>query len=128
MARAAAQVAVGSFFGPGLFEEMLFRAALLPHPAVDGSLAPWRTWAARQALLPLLAFVAYHLVNPRPQSRAAFSDPAFLAMVSVLGAACTAAYRLSGGSLMAAAVVHWLPVTAWLLGLGGLEKLQRSVD
>lgn len=108
---------------PGVSEELLFRSALLPHPSVDGKLTP-RAFACR-SIIPLSLFVAYHLVNPRPQSRAVFYDVRFLSLSAVLGASCCAAYYLTNGSLLAASVTHWLPVATWLLLFGGLDKLQH---
>jgi predicted Abi (CAAX) family protease len=113
-----------ALLAPALVEEALFRAALLPHPAVDPP-AAWATllaFAARAAL-PLAAFVAYHLANPRPQSRRLFSDVRVLSLAGLLGAACSVVYWVTGGSLAAAAVVHWLPVCVWLFGLGGFQAL-----
>ena len=113
---------------PGISEELVFRVLLLPHPAVpadrfhvQGLHRPFAY--ARRAALPLLAFVLMHLINPHARSRAAFWDLRFLAMSAALGGACTAAYRVSHGSLWAAALVHWLPVCVWLFAFGGYQKL-----
>eukprot|EP00884_Botryococcus_braunii_P010625 jgi/Botrbrau1/19564/Bobra.0035s0056.1 len=110
-----------TFFAPSLFEEALFRSLLLPHPLVDGTLA-WKPFL-RTALLPLAVFVAYHLVNPSKRSREVFWDPRFLVMASILGAACSVSYYVSGGSLLAATVTHWVPVYIWLFYLGGYAKV-----
>lgn len=110
---------------PALLEEALFRGALLPHPRVD----PVPAWAtpgafALRSAAPLAAYVLHHLLNPRPESRAVFSNTSFLGLAGVLGAACSVAYWTTGGSLAAAVVVHWLPVCVWLFGLGGYGKLR----
>ena len=102
--------------------QVLFRAALLPHPRVDPFQPPLRY--ALSAALPLAIFVAYHLINPDPRARGVFTDWRFLSLAGALGAACTASYYLTGGSLLAAAVTHWVPVCAWLFLLGGWQKLR----
>jgi predicted Abi (CAAX) family protease len=53
-------------------------------------------------------------VNPDKRARAAFWDARFLALATILGTGCTASYYVSGGSLLAAAFTHWLPVNLWL--------------
>ncbi|KAG2492645.1 hypothetical protein HYH03_009061 [Edaphochlamys debaryana] len=117
------RVSAGAFVVPALLEEAVFRAALLPHPAVDpaGALGP--AAFARAAVGPLALFVVAHLANPRPQSRAVFQDWRFLALAGALGAACSAAYWATGGSLAAAAVAHHVPIVVWMFGLGGWQRL-----
>ncbi len=63
-------------------------------------------------------------VNPDRRTRSVFWDPRFLTLAAVLGIGCTASYYVSGGSLVAAALTHWLPVQVWLFLLGGLNKTQ----
>lgn len=63
-------------------------------------------------------------VNPDRRTRAVFWDARFLTLATVLGIGCTASYYVSGGSLVAAALTHWLPVQLWLFLLGGLNKTQ----
>ena len=63
-------------------------------------------------------------VNPDRRTRAVFWDARFLTLAAVLGMGCTASYYVSGGSLVAAALTHWLPVQLWLFLLGGLNKTQ----
>ena len=47
--------------------QAIFRAALLPHPKVNPqSFPPSAAAFAASALLPLIIFVAYHLVRHRP--------------------------------------------------------------
>ena len=102
--------------------QALFRAALLPHPRVEALPAPSRY--AMSAALPLAIFVAYHLINPDPRARGVFRDWRFLSLAGVLGTACTISYYVTGGSLLAAALTHWVPVCAWLFYLGGWQKLR----
>ena len=103
---------------------MLFRAALLPHPATDGLLAP--VSLISRSVLPLTGFVLYHLINPTERAKRVFWDWRFLVLAAVLGAGCTASYLISGGSLWAAAVTHWIPVCVWLFAPGGAQQLHIS--
>ena len=131
----AAVGAAAVFVSPSLLEEAVFRAALLPHPGVEphhfggnsGGGSGSKVAAALMNLrwyLPALAiFVAYHLVNPRARSRAVFSDTRFLMLAAAVGAGCTVAYIVTGGSLLAATIVHWVAVVTWLFALGGCRKL-----
>ncbi len=63
-------------------------------------------------------------VNPDRRTRAVFWDARFLTLAAILGIGCTAAYYVTWGSLVAAALAHWLPVQLWLFLLGGLDKTQ----
>ena len=65
-------------------------------------------------------------VNPDKKTRAVFWDARFLTLAAVLGIGCTASYYVTGGSLVAAALTHWLPVQLWLFLLGGLNKTQPT--
>lgn len=65
-------------------------------------------------------------VNPDKRARTVFWDARFLALAALLGAGCTASYYVTGGSLVAAALTHWLPVNLWLFLLGGWNKVQPS--
>lgn len=48
--------------------QAIFRAAMLPHPKVNPASFPASTAAfAASAVLPLIIFVAYHLVRPSPR-------------------------------------------------------------
>jgi len=120
-AAGALKVVVGVLVLPAAVEEAVFRAALLPHPALEPTV---RLTAAASAA-PLAVFVAWHVLNPAapPEARSAFLDTRFLTMAAVLGAACTAGYWMTGGSLLAAVVVHWMLVVVWLLALGGHRRL-----
>ncbi|EIE19729.1 hypothetical protein COCSUDRAFT_44554 [Coccomyxa subellipsoidea C-169] len=119
--------AMFTIIAPGFTEEAIFRAALLPHPSVNPKAFPASfSQFALTAALPLAIFVAYHLVNPDKRARAVFWDARFLALAALLGAGCTASYYVTGGSLVAAALTHWLPVNLWLFLLGGWNKVQPS--
>lgn len=74
--------------------QVLFRAALLPHPAVDGILTP--ATLASKSLVPLTGFVLYHLINPSKRAKRVFWDARFLSLAAVLGTGCTASYFLTG--------------------------------
>ena len=65
-------------------------------------------------------------VNPDKKTRAVFWDARFLTLAAILGLGCTASYYVTGGSLVAAALTHWLPVQLWLFLLGGLNKTQPT--
>eukprot|EP00928_Gymnodinium_smaydae_P087683 TRINITY_DN71915_c0_g1_i1.p1 TRINITY_DN71915_c0_g1~~TRINITY_DN71915_c0_g1_i1.p1 ORF type:complete len:268 (+),score=64.31 TRINITY_DN71915_c0_g1_i1:50-805(+) len=133
--RAMLSTAVRTAVCPALVEEALWRAALLPQPrlASDAALstAPSACWL--RYVLGLTFFVAYHVpaawlltrLRVAPGAFRAFTDWRFLVLATGLGVACTVAYAASGGSLWAAAFVHWLPVNVWLLCFGG-EALLRG--
>jgi predicted Abi (CAAX) family protease len=102
---------------PALGEELLFRVALLPHPAGGPNLANFWAWGALNVGL----FVVYHPLAARLWDRrqpAVFDDPRFLLQCALLGSACVLAYGASG-SLWAPVLIHWLAVAAWLGPLEG---------
>ena len=47
-----------------------------------------------------------------PMAQPMFLEPAFLAIVALLGAVCTISWRRSG-SVWPAVMIHWLSVVAW---------------
>lgn len=119
---------------PSLMEEVIWRAAVLPHIAVDGAAA-----LAPAALVPwaacwLALFVLYHVpgsfllskLKVAPGAAETFLDWRFLVLATLLGSACTAGYLGSGGVLWVPMLIHWLPVCSWLLFLGGEEKLRGT--
>lgn len=57
-------------------------------------------------------------MNPDKRTRTAFWDWRFLALAAILGAGCSTTYYVTGGSLVAAAATHWVPVNLWLFLLG----------
>jgi len=128
-----ARALLWTFFAPGLLEELVYRAAMLPrlvdnYAAVDlahGSLLLAHAGSSTllwQAVGALLVFVGMHPVNGiflRPAARATFCDWRFLVAAAVLGAVCSCLY-LETGSVLAPAVLHWLVVAVWLWVFDGL--------
>lgn len=109
----AALVAVHPAFG----EEVVFRALLLPR--CPGRLSRGRLAVTIATALAL--YVAAHPLNAwlfRPAALAVFAGPSYLALTALLGAACTAAYLISG-SIWPPVLMHWTTVTLWMLLLGG---------
>ena len=113
-----------TFFFPAMAEEIVFRVLLIPHPAGEAawSLTPRGLWVG----ISLFAFVLSHLLNAAltnsPARAAAFRHPAFIAMATILGTACTGAY-LATGSLWPPVLLHWIAVAAWLTRFGGYRRL-----
>lgn len=109
-----------SFFFPGIFEEVLFRVLLIPHPT-EG-VAPTNLWF--WAGLSWLLFVASHPLNVFAQHET-FKNPVFLVLAALLGLVCTLAY-LQSGSLWTPVILHWLIVDFWLLVFEGYSKVRSS--
>jgi predicted Abi (CAAX) family protease len=112
------------FLSPALWEELVFRVLLLPHP--DGLNSPAITFG--MAVLSLALFVIYHPINALvfyPAGKPTFFHPVFLGLTALLGLTCTVVYWLTG-SLWTIAIVHWIVVAVWLLGLNGLSKFTRE--
>ncbi len=102
---------------PSLPEEIVYRVLPVPHPSEDVSLTARVLWSGAALLVfvaahPLLALVAW------PWSRRIFYRGAFLAIVALLGTACTLAY-LATGSLWAPVALHWATIMGWKLFYGG---------
>lgn len=98
---------------PALGEELVFRGILQPHRL--GVTKDWRLSA-----LSLAAFVLWHPVQVwlgLPMAQEVFTDPAFLILVALLGALCTALTHRSG-SLWPAVLLHWIVVVGWKAGTG----------
>lgn len=98
---------------PSLGEEILFRGLIVPPrdrpmstPAGIGAVAAFVLWHPLQA------------VTIGPPWRATFLDPAFLAIVAILGTTLVWMYRRSG-SIWPGVIVHWLVVAGWKLVFGG---------
>ena len=109
------------FVHPAFVEEFIFRVLFLPRNA---STVPRARLVAFVAVS-LTLYVASHPLNAvlfRPQARAVFESPAYLALATLLGATCTAAYLLSR-SIWPPVVIHWLTVVVWLFALGGQARL-----
>ena len=118
-----AGIAAAAFIAPALIEEAVYRVCLLPHPAEPMSAAARWLWG----IAGLAVFVAVHPLGalrhpPGSPRRATFTDPRFLVLAALLGAACSAAY-LCSGSLWPPVLLHWILVAVWLIALGGSERL-----
>jgi uncharacterized protein len=109
-------VSVSAFFMPGLNEEFLFRALLIPHPTEAISLK--KRW-----LFIGFSWVLFLLYHVHPWTPLFFRTPAFLIGAGLLGIVCTVSY-LRSGSIWLPIFMHWLIVVIWLLGFGGLAKFQ----
>ncbi len=112
-------LAVRLFLMPALLEEFVFRVLLLPSTRLASPV--WLGWA----VLSLMLFIVYHPLNAKTVYKAGsptFFNPVFLVLTGLLGCACTIAYFWIG-SLLAIALLHWVVVTVWLTGLGGMAKL-----
>lgn len=110
-----------SLLTPAITEELFFRVLLLPHPSesLDGTTRI--LWGG----IGLMLFLIYHPLNALtffPKGRITFQQPIFLFLAGLLGIICTIAYWESG-SVWPPIVLHWAIVVAWLLGLGGYNKL-----
>ncbi len=117
-------VAAVLFVLPGVMEELVFRVILLPHPKEGVS----SRRVLMSSIASLLAFVLYHPLNGFTlghRARLLFTDWAFLLQAGLLGTACTAAYLVSG-SIWPPVLIHWLPVTGWILYFGGARRVSRS--
>ena len=102
---------------PALAEELLFRAALLPHPAEPATLSQRRV----AAVLSVALFVAWHPPQALlygPTFAAMMLDPWFLACVALMGTACVRLYERTG-SVWPNMLLHWLPIALWKGLLGG---------
>ncbi|NJM45404.1 MAG: CPBP family intramembrane metalloprotease [Alkalinema sp. RU_4_3] len=106
-------VLVSAFLMPGVNEELMFRALLIPHQTEGGSIGKRKFYA----LMSLVLFIFYHL---HPFVPSFFRTPAFLIGAALVGVVCTLSYWKSG-SIWPSIVLHWLIVVAWLLVFGGLK-------
>lgn len=118
-----AGIALAALVTPALIEEMIFRVCLLPHLSENASVEARWLWGC----VGEIAFVACHplraiVLRRDSPKRAAFTDPVFLLLSALLGVACTLAY-LGSGSIWPPVALHGIVVIAWLLLLGGWERL-----
>lgn len=118
----ALRTAAIAFWLPGVWEEVLFRVLPLPHPreATDGG-----SVLALAAIALVLFLVAHPLYGAASGSRGMRDnarDRVYLTLTAGLGLACTGAY-LATGSLWPPVAVHWIAAIAWLLFLGGHQRL-----
>jgi predicted Abi (CAAX) family protease len=110
---------------PAFVEELIFRVVLLPRRP---SAMP-RTKLIAIAVVALALYVVSHPLNAllaRPAARVVFESPGYLALVTLLGLACTAAYWISR-SIWPAVAIHWLTVVIWLWLLGGQALLSGTI-
>lgn len=100
---------------PAAAEELFFRVAANPHPGEGASPRQVR-WAG---IASVGVYVVSHLGTAwlRPEMRAAFLDPVFLAAVTVLGVGTWILYR-RWGSLFPPTLLHAGVVNAWLYAGG----------
>jgi predicted Abi (CAAX) family protease len=103
---------------PGLGEEVIFRALILPHPTEKCS-------PRFPAVVGVLVFVAWHPLNAAlffPQVWPLFTDWRFLTLAGWLGICLTVVYT-RGGSVWPCVAVHWLVAVVWNGCLGGPLKV-----
>ena len=133
---------LSAFVIPGLFEELIWRAALLPTPAApttistilhhaSGAMAanPTTMGLYKAALAVLAVHVSSHpffSAAAYPRGKEVFSDPRFLFLATIVLGGTTLSYIVSGGSVWAAAFTHGLPVALWRDFFSGEESLQRG--
>jgi predicted Abi (CAAX) family protease len=110
------------FVHPALAEEIVFRGLLLPRNS--------RSWPRGRLLLvagaALAAYVVSHPINAllfRPQVVGLFEGAPYLALTTLLGLTCTAAYLISR-SIWPPVAIHWLTVVTWIWLLGGKALLR----
>lgn len=111
--------AISVFVSPAFLEEFVFRGLLIPRDIVRrGRRTTWLAIGTSTAI--------YTLAHPlgalttSPAARNFFLDPAFLAIVALLGVTCSYAYAVSK-SLWVPVIIHWAVVLAWVLLFGGHE-------
>jgi predicted Abi (CAAX) family protease len=98
---------------PSLSEEILFRGLIVPPRD--------RPMSALAGISAVAAFILWHplqAVTIGPPWRATFLDPAFLAIVAILGTTLVWMYRRCG-SIWPGVIVHWLIGAGWKLIFGG---------
>jgi predicted Abi (CAAX) family protease len=109
------------FFLPALFEEVLFRLLLIPHPietAVFINIVKW-------SIISLGAFIVYHPLNALTlysAGKPTFWDWRFLTLAGLLGAVCSIAYY-NTGSIWPPVLIHWIVVVSWIKLFGGKHLL-----
>jgi predicted Abi (CAAX) family protease len=109
------------FFLPALFEELLFRLLLIPHPIETAVFIDIVKWS----ILSLLAFIIYHPLNALtfyPAGKPTFWDWRFLTLTGLLGAVCSIAYYHTG-SIWSSILIHWIVVVGWIKLFGGKRLL-----
>lgn len=130
---------LSAFVVPGLLEELIWRAALLPTPTTPttiaamlnlSTVAPQNLLLYQTAAAVLVVHVLSHPFCPQaiyPRGKEVFSDGRFLGLAAIVLGGTTLSYIVSGGSVWAAAITHGLPVALWRDFFGGEEALQRGL-
>ncbi|MCA9838048.1 MAG: CPBP family intramembrane metalloprotease [Trueperaceae bacterium] len=106
-----------AIFSPSLLEESLYRGLFIPRVSEAFSQPSYAGLIGLSLFLyvaahPLIAWLVW------PWSRQIFYRPAFLAIVFLLGLACTLVYLISH-SLWPAILIHWFTIVVWKLFYGG---------
>jgi predicted Abi (CAAX) family protease len=112
------------FFLPALFEELLFRLLLIPHPIETAIFIDVMKWS----IISLTVFIIYHPLNALtfyPAGKPTFWDWRFLTLAGLLGAVCSIAYY-NTGSIWPSVFIHWIVVVGWVKVFGGRRLLVRS--
>jgi predicted Abi (CAAX) family protease len=134
---------VSAFVVPGLLEETLWRAALLPTPVAPTTLSTIVQHASSISTIPsstltlykialsvLVIHVCSHPVFSAavyPRGKEVFGDPRFLCLTTIVLGGTTLSYLVSGGSVWAAAFTHGVPVALWRDFFGGEQALQKGM-
>lgn len=109
------------FVFPSFLEESFFRGILIPINTKDrGTLK-----IIFSVSLSTLLFVLWHPLNAltiNPSAADFFLNPYFLLITGLLGITCSVAYIYSG-SLWLPVFIHWATVAAWVILLGGRNKV-----
>lgn len=116
------QVMITTLFIPAIFEEIIFRGLLLPHPQENPSAKHRFLWGG----INLILFVIYHPINGLTLYEPGyyvFRDPYFLVLATLLGLICILIYQRTG-SIWPPVVIHWIVVIVWICLLGGMAQLQ----
>jgi predicted Abi (CAAX) family protease len=101
-----------AFLFPSLVEELFWRGALLPPPA----LLVTNPTHYRSYLIVLCLHVASHPIAAAtvwPRGQQVFGDGRFLLLATIVLGGATISYIVSGGSVWAAAITHGVPVAVW---------------
>jgi predicted Abi (CAAX) family protease len=114
------------FFLPAVLEEIVFRLLPIPHPIETAIASDLYLWSA----ISLGLFIIYHPVNALTFYKVGhptFLDWRFLILTGLLGVICTIAYLLTS-SILAAVIIHWIVVIAWLKVFGGDRRLLQDLN
>jgi predicted Abi (CAAX) family protease len=112
-----------AFLFPGLVEELFWRGALLPPPAL---LVTNPTHYRSYYLIVLCLHVASHPIAAAtvwPRGQQVFGDGRFLLLATIVLGGATISYIVSGGSVWAAAITHGVPVALWRDFFSGGKRL-----